>query len=414
MSQKGWKRKMKKNIIRIVAIFVVITLFALPVYALEPSSSIIYEGIDVSAWQENIDYAKVKQDGIEIVYMKTSQGSSYIDPYFKTNYANAKANGLKVGFYHFLTATTEEQARRQAEFFASVIAKTSPDCRLAMDFEQFNGLGRDAINRVAEAFMARLYELTDKELVIYSNANDAKNVFSQSLANKYPLWVAQYGPSKPMNNGKWSSWVGFQYTDRGRINGIRGNVDRNKFTEQILLGNSTEIPEHPDNPIPPTDEIIYTVKRGDTLSEIAQKYGTTVNELVKLNNIPNKNLIYVGQTIRISGTASGQTGTIIVYTVKRGDTLSEIAQKYGTTVNELVRLNNIANRNLIYVGQIIKINTSESESEICDCSHTIYTVKYGDTLTYIAKKYQVTINEIVELNDIKNPNLIYVGEKLRI
>jgi GH25 family lysozyme M1 (1,4-beta-N-acetylmuramidase) len=75
-------------------------------YAITPSSNQQYQGIYVSDWQGYIDYSKVSESGIEIVYIKASQGSNIKDPYFDINYENAKANGLKVGFYHFLTASS--------------------------------------------------------------------------------------------------------------------------------------------------------------------------------------------------------------------------------------------------------------------------------------------------------------------
>lgn len=106
-------------------------------YALSPASSPKYQGIDVSNWQGYIDYRQVKESGIEVVYIKSSQGSNIKDAYFDINYENAKANGLKVGFYHFLTATNTEEAEREARFFASVISGKTPDCKLVMDYEVF-------------------------------------------------------------------------------------------------------------------------------------------------------------------------------------------------------------------------------------------------------------------------------------
>ena len=79
-------------------------------YALTPNSEPIYEGIDVSDWQGYIDYRQVREAGIEVVYIKASQGSDFKDPYFDINYENAKANGLKVGFYHFMTATNTRRS----------------------------------------------------------------------------------------------------------------------------------------------------------------------------------------------------------------------------------------------------------------------------------------------------------------
>ena len=73
-------------------------------FALSPKDELIYEGIDISHWQNNIDFSKVKNSGIEIVYIKATEGRTHIDPYLETNYRNAKANNLKIGFYHFLSA----------------------------------------------------------------------------------------------------------------------------------------------------------------------------------------------------------------------------------------------------------------------------------------------------------------------
>lgn len=98
----------------------------------------------------------------------------------------------------------------------------------------------------------------------------------------------------------------------------------------------------------PTDNY-YVVKPGDTLSAIARKYNTTVDELVALNNIDDPNLIYVGDKIKVT------ENNVDYYTVQPGDTLTAIANKYNTTINKLVALNNIENPNLIYVGQEIRV-----------------------------------------------------------
>jgi len=95
----------------------------------------------------------------------------------------------------------------------------------------------------------------------------------------------------------------------------------------------------------------YTVKSGDTLSAIAKKYNTTVDALVQLNGIKNKNVISVGQVLKVTATAA----TASTYTIKKGDTLSAIAKKYNTTVDALVKLNGIKNKNVISVGQVLKL-----------------------------------------------------------
>ena len=109
---------MKKRLLKVTGIFLVfIFTFINSIYALTPQSNLRYEGIDVSDWQGYINYNQVKNSGIEVVYIKSSQGNNIKDPYFEINYENAKANNLKVGFYHFLTATTVEEAEQQATFF---------------------------------------------------------------------------------------------------------------------------------------------------------------------------------------------------------------------------------------------------------------------------------------------------------
>ena len=105
--------------ILLVAIIVAISTQA---FAFSQSSEKLYNGIDVSEWQGNIDFGEVARAGIEVVYIRASEGRGYVDPYFRENYEKAKANGLRVGFYHFLTATNATEAEQQARFFASVIS----------------------------------------------------------------------------------------------------------------------------------------------------------------------------------------------------------------------------------------------------------------------------------------------------
>lgn len=101
-------------------------------------------------------------------------------------------------------------------------------------------------------------------------------------------------------------------------------------------------------PSKPSTGGTYTVKRGDTLSEIAQRHGTTVNNLVKLNNIKNPNLINVGQKLTLSSSPK-------YHTVVRGDTVSELAVKYKTTTKQIVAWNNLKNVNLINIGQKLRV-----------------------------------------------------------
>lgn len=133
-------RRKKYKILVLIIILIVPIFLINKSFAIVPQSQELYDGIDVSDYQGYVDYTKVKNSGIEIVYIKASQGSNIKDPYFDINYENAKANGLKVGFYHFMTATNTQEAEQEAKFFAYVISGKTPDCKLVMDYEQFGGV----------------------------------------------------------------------------------------------------------------------------------------------------------------------------------------------------------------------------------------------------------------------------------
>ena len=415
---------LKKFILGIVIFVFAFCMQTNQIYALTPASDLTYEGIDVSNWQGYINYAEVKNAGIQVVYIKASQGTNIKDAYFDINYENAKANGLRVGFYHFLTATNTEQAREEANFFVSVISGKTPDCKLVLDYETFGGVGREEINNIARTFMQRVEELTSKEVMLYSDLSNARNTFDTSLAAEYDLWIAYYENRNNLMNieTSWNTYIGIQYTDRGRVNGINGSVDRDLYTAEIFLDETSEIENNSGNMTSPnTESVEYTVQSGDTLSAIARRYGTTVQELVDINHIQNPDLIYPGEKLRIltNSTTPGNeergTGDII-YTVQRGNTLSQIAREYNVSVEHIVELNDIENPNLIYPGQKLRI----TESDVTDFSpvdNTIqvyYVVKEGDTLNGIAKRFGITLNEILQYNDIQNPNLIYPGQTIKI
>ena len=110
-------KKGKVLFICLLIIAFVFFFFCNMTYAITPSSNPQYQGVDVSDWQGYIDYGQVRASGIEVVYIKSSQGSNIKDPYFDINYENAKANGLKVGFYHFLTATNTRGSGTRSSIF---------------------------------------------------------------------------------------------------------------------------------------------------------------------------------------------------------------------------------------------------------------------------------------------------------
>ncbi len=157
------------------------------------------------------------------------------------------------------------------------------------------------------------------------------------------------------------------------------------------------------------DTDTYIVQRGDTLVALARRFDTTLEELLELNeNITNPNRIYEGQRIQVPNAPSTEPSPEPgpTYIVRRGDTLARIAARFDTTVDVLLKLNpTITDRNKIYVGQKI----------VLPAGVEIYTVVKGDTLRKIAERFDTTIRELLELNpEIKDPNIIYVGQVLRI
>jgi LysM repeat protein len=204
----------------------------------------------------------------------------------------------------------------------------------------------------------------------------------------------------------------YQYLNGQNLNGAvdfcRTSLDN--YGQISKAGSVAPSPAQPSQPQPAQGT--YTVVAGDTLSGIAARYGTTVANLAAINGISNPNLIRVGQVLRLSGSsapapsqpaAGGKT-----YTVVAGDTLSGIAQRFGTTYQAIAAANGIANPNVINVGQVLTI---PGAAAVPTKTHT---VKAGENLSSIAAKYGTTWQNLQKLNGIANANLIYAGQVLRV
>lgn len=145
------------------------------------------------------------------------------------------------------------------------------------------------------------------------------------------------------------SWVKGRTYDVAQVSGNRVllagiNSWINKSDVEIISVSSAPIQRPATN--------TYTVRSGDTLSSIAAKFGTSYQTLASLNGISNPNLIYAGQVLRVNGSANAGS---VYYTVRAGDNLSSIASRYGTSYQSIAALNGLANPNLIYAGQTLKI-----------------------------------------------------------
>ncbi len=181
----------------------------------------------------------------------------------------------------------------------------------------------------------------------------------------------------------------------------------NLTTNNLTVGQVLKLPTA--GVIPPTNEnnVVYVVAPGDSLWKIANTYGTTTSAIKSLNNLSSDNLS-VGQTILIPKSTSTPTTppstNDVIYTVKSGDSLWKIASTYNTSVDQLMKYNNLTN-NLLSVGQQIKIPTSNTSNT--------YTVKSGDSLWSIANKFGITVDSIKAKNNLTS-NLLRIGQILKI
>ena len=180
--------------------------------------------------------------------------------------------------------------------------------------------------------------------------------------------------------------------------------------ENNLTSNTLQIGEVlliPTKEIYEEEENIYIVKKGDTLYSIAMANNTTVDELKKANNLTS-NILSTGQLLKIPSALLPES----TYIVKKGDSLYSIANKYNTTVEELKRINNLTS-NILSIGQILKL-PSDKASDVENEENTIsYTVQKGDSLYSIARKYDTTIDRIKDLNNLTT-NLLSIGQVLLI
>ncbi len=180
--------------------------------------------------------------------------------------------------------------------------------------------------------------------------------------------------------------------------------ENNLTSNTLQIGQVLRIPT---KEIYEEEENVYVVKKGDTLYSIAMANNTTVDELKKVNNLTS-NILSTGQLLKIPSALLPES----TYTVKKGDSLYSIANKYNTTVDELKRINNLTS-NTLSIGQVLKL-PSDKASNVEKEENTIsYTVQKGDSLYSIARKYDTTIDRIKDLNNLTT-NLLSIGQVLLI
>lgn len=168
------------------------------------------------------------------------------------------------------------------------------------------------------------------------------------------------------------------------------------------------------------DTVIYVVKQGDTLCDIAKKFNTTVNMIARYNGIIDTGMLENDRVLRIPVTVVPDLKPYQEYTIQDGDTLFKLAEQFGTTVEALAKLNGIEDTNEIWAGNILKIpvfpvTLPMPKPESNDDDGTVkYIVQEGDTLWKIAKRFNVPLADIINLNRLCNPDLIYPEQVIMI
>lgn len=291
--------------------------------------------IDVSVWNGTIDWEKVKPQ-IDGAILRCGFGMDKVsqdDKQFKRNADECTRLGIPFGVYLYSYATTNEKAKSEAAHVLRLINGYKLSYPVYLDLEE-PGTEKGAVERAI--IFGDIIEKAGYWCGIYANLNWWNNYLKDGL-DRFTKWVAQYNTVCSYKGTNLDIW---QYSSKGKINGINGNVDMNEcyrdfpaeilgtapvkkktvdeLAEEVLDGkwgngeerkkrltaagydyNSVQNEVNKKMEAKKPKAQYYTVQSGDTLSRIASQHGTTYTELAKLNNIKNPNMIYAGQKIRV-------------------------------------------------------------------------------------------------------------------
>jgi LysM repeat protein len=306
-------------------------------------------GIDVSVWQKGIDFAKVKNEGVEFVIIRGMYGNAK-DTEFETHYNNAKANGLGVGVYQWGRAANVAQAREEAQLLVDNCLKGKVfEYPIYYDVEDsiLLNLGVNETTEIIKAWSETI-ENAGYFVGIYMNQSCFENeVLGDELAKLYSQWRAYWTTEDKKPNAQMWQFGG--ETNLVRSNKIASYVcDQDyayeDFPSIIKNAGLNGYSSQKTTTLKSNEEVALEVINGQWGNGDARKSALT-------------NAGYNCDTIQsiVNDLLNNNKTTAVYYTVKQGDTLSQIAEEYDTTVNQLVSWNNIKNANIIYAGQKIRV-----------------------------------------------------------
>lgn len=262
------------------------------------------KGLDVSRFQGKVDWEKVKAAGYKFAMLRAGYGDSTVDDQFRRNASECNRIGLPIGAYWFCYAESPENAAQEADSCIRTVSRYRLEYPVCYDIEQASA---DYVQKKGISFTPALARSLVKS---FCNRVESKGYFSMfytdrsffdtyldtALSKRYAFWYARY--THTFDGTDCGMW---QYTSAGRVPGISGDVDLDlSFVDYPSVIRKAGL-NHlgASKPAPSPQYITYVIQPGDTLSKIAQRFGTTVSTLVKLNGIADPDKIYAGNTIRV-------------------------------------------------------------------------------------------------------------------
>jgi GH25 family lysozyme M1 (1,4-beta-N-acetylmuramidase) len=209
--------------------------------SLADGTSYAIQGLDVASYQGYPDWTAVKNSSKTFAFTKATEGTTYTNPYFATNWSRIKAAGLIRGAYHF--GHPAYDAVTQANFFCNVVQPRSGDLQMALDIEVTDGRSPSQVRSWIVAFINQIQARTGRPGIIYTGFYFWRDSAGNGSNLNCPLWLAAYvSDPTPYVPAAWSTWSFWQYTSSGSIPGVSGNVDRDAWNGTLTNLNRLRLP----------------------------------------------------------------------------------------------------------------------------------------------------------------------------
>jgi GH25 family lysozyme M1 (1,4-beta-N-acetylmuramidase) len=233
-------------------------------------------GIDISHYQGTITWSKVKAAGKQFAFMKATEGSSYSDPTYAKNAAGAQAVGIYHGAYHFARPSVGSAATQASYYVSKAGGKTAFQTAgmlpPVLDLEATGGLSDSKLRTWTANWLSTVEKLTGRTPIVYCSPSFWESNLGNSTAfHHYPLWIAHYTTGSPRVPGGWPRWTFWQNTSSGKVSGIAGNVDLNKFSGTsaqlaalALSGGGSTAPVPPGPTVPAAAATTLSMTRSAT------------------------------------------------------------------------------------------------------------------------------------------------------